>query len=82
MNEMVVIIFSLYSCVTLLIPENEFFHDEDIYVMIRIVYPNYNEYFWKLSLRLDDSNKLPVFTIHEPLNALRREMVNCIEFKN
>ena len=59
--------------------KNEFSHDEDLYVMIRIVLPNYNEYL-ELSLRLDDRNKLPIFTIHEPLSAFER-IGNCIEFK-
>lgn len=59
--------------------KNEFTYQEEIIINVNIVLPNWND-FLELSIRLIDRNKLPVFTIHEPLfNFINRE--NEIEFK-
>lgn len=51
--------------------KSEFTHEEDILIALSVVLPDWNE-FIELSIRLYDRNKLPVFTIHEPLDKLKK----------
>jgi lipopolysaccharide transport system ATP-binding protein len=57
--------------------KSEFTHTEDICVSLSVIVPEWNE-FIELSLRLNDRNKLPVFTIHEPV---RRNNGGSIELE-
>lgn len=52
--------------------KNDFTHDEIIIVALTINLPEWNEYL-EISLRLDDKNKNPVFTIHESLKSFKSE---------
>jgi lipopolysaccharide transport system ATP-binding protein len=52
--------------------KSEFTYEEEIVININVVLPNWND-FLELSIRLIDRNKLPVFTIHEPLYNFIKE---------